>query len=123
MGANARRFRRRKRARMASIFATDMNPRYGHGNAVDFNDLILLTLRLFTEHPEALEGMPSQNRYVMVDEYQDTNAAQFNLVHAANQEHAATFVFVGDDDQSIYGWRGPKSPTCLTWEKHFHEVN
>src|SRR6516165_6142093 len=56
-------------------------------NAVDFDDLILLTLRLFKEHPDALEACRAKYRYVMVDEYQDTNAAQFNLVHALTREH------------------------------------
>src|SRR4030095_13632598 len=51
-------------------------------NAVDFDDLILLTLRLFKEHPDALAACRAKYRYVMVDEYQDTNAAQFQLVHA-----------------------------------------
>src|SRR5215831_5417080 len=74
-------------------------------NAVDFDDLILLTLRLFAEHPEALEACRAKYRYVMVDEYQDTNAAQFNLMHALTRKHRNLCV-VGDDDQSIYGWRG-----------------
>src|SRR3954454_18092378 len=74
-------------------------------NAVDFDDLILLTLRLFKEHPEALESCREKYRYVMVDEYQDTNAAQFRLVHDLTCEHQNLCV-VGDDDQSIYGWRG-----------------
>src|SRR5205823_2983656 len=68
-------------------------------NAVDFDDLILLTLRLFDEHPEALVACRDQYRYVMVDEYQDTNAAQFRLVHKLTQEHR-NFCVVGDDDQS-----------------------
>src|SRR5216684_3434775 len=90
-------------------------------NAVDFDDLILLTLRLFTEHPEALEACRARYRYVMVDEYQDTNAAQFNLVHALTQEHRNICV-VGDDDQSIYGWRGAEISNLLDMEKHFPEV-
>jgi superfamily I DNA/RNA helicase len=73
-------------------------------NAVDFDDLILLTLRLFAEHPESLQACRARYRYVMVDEYQDTNAAQFKLVHALTQEHRNLCV-VGDDDQSIYGLR------------------
>ena len=55
-------------------------------NAVDFDDLILLTLRLFTEHPDALDACRARFRYVMVDEYQDTNAAQFQLVHALDRK-------------------------------------
>jgi len=90
-------------------------------NAVDFDDLILLTLRLFAEHPEALESCRTKYRYVMVDEYQDTNAAQFKLVHALTREHRNLCV-VGDDDQSIYGWRGAEISNLLDMEQHFPEV-
>ncbi|MBI5802065.1 MAG: UvrD-helicase domain-containing protein, partial [Verrucomicrobia bacterium] len=90
-------------------------------NAVDFDDLILLTLRLFTEHPEALDACRTRFRYVMVDEYQDTNAAQFQLVHALTLKHRNLCV-VGDDDQSIYGWRGAEVANLLDLEKHYPEV-
>jgi len=90
-------------------------------NAVDFDDLILLTLRLFKEHPDALAACRAKYHYVMVDEYQDTNAAQFELVHALTQEHRNLCV-VGDDDQSIYGWRGAEISNLLDMEKHFPEV-
>ncbi len=90
-------------------------------NAVDFDDLILLTLRLFTEHPEALAACRDKYRHVMVDEYQDTNAAQFELVHALTREHRHLCV-VGDDDQSIYGWRGAEVANLLDMEKHYPEV-
>ena len=90
-------------------------------NAVDFDDLILLALRLFKEHPEALEACRAKYRYVMVDEYQDTNAAQFQLVHALTSEHRNLCV-VGDDDQSIYGWRGAEISNLLDMEKHFPET-
>ena len=90
-------------------------------NAVDFDDLILLTLRLFNEHPEALDACRARFRYVMVDEYQDTNAAQFQLVHALTLKHRNLCV-VGDDDQSIYGWRGAEVANLLDLEKHFPEV-
>jgi len=90
-------------------------------NAVDFDDLILLTLRLFREHPEVLEACRARYRYIMVDEYQDTNAAQFELVHALAKEHRNLCV-VGDDDQSIYGWRGAEIANLLDLEKHFPEV-
>jgi superfamily I DNA/RNA helicase len=83
-------------------------------NAVDFDDLILLTLRLFKEHPDALEACRDKYRYVMVDEYQDTNGAQFELVHALTQSHR-NFCVVGDDDQSIYGWRGAEIANLLDW--------
>lgn len=90
-------------------------------NAVDFDDLILLTLRLFEEHPGALAACQARYRYVMVDEYQDTNAAQFQLVQALTQEHHNLCV-VGDDDQSIYGWRGAEIANLLDMEKHFPGV-
>ena len=90
-------------------------------NAVDFDDLILLTLRLFKEHPDALQACRDRYRYVMVDEYQDTNAAQFQLVQALTCEHRNLCV-VGDDDQSIYGWRGAEISNLLDMEKHFPET-
>ena len=90
-------------------------------NAVDFDDLILLALRLFTEHPAALAACRDKYRHVMVDEYQDTNAAQFQLVHALTREHRHLCV-VGDDDQSIYGWRGAEVANLLDMEKHYPEV-
>jgi DNA helicase II / ATP-dependent DNA helicase PcrA len=90
-------------------------------NAVDFDDLILLTLRLFREHPDALEVCRAKYRYIMVDEYQDTNAAQFQLVHALTSGHRNLCV-VGDDDQSIYGWRGAEVANLLDMEKHFPEI-
>jgi superfamily I DNA/RNA helicase len=90
-------------------------------NAVDFDDLILLTLRLFREHPDALTACREKYRYVMVDEYQDTNAAQFELVHSLTKEHRNCCV-VGDDDQSIYGWRGAEIANLLNLEEHFPEV-
>ncbi len=90
-------------------------------NAVDFDDLILLTLRLFNEHPDALEACREKYRYVMVDEYQDTNSSQFNLVQALTHVHRNLCV-VGDDDQSIYGWRGAEISNLLDMEKHYPEV-
>lgn len=90
-------------------------------NAVDFDDLILLTLRLFDEHPDALEACRARFRYVMVDEYQDTNAAQFRLVHQLTAGHGNLCV-VGDDDQSIYGWRGAEIANLLELEKYFPAV-
>jgi superfamily I DNA/RNA helicase len=90
-------------------------------NAVDFDDLILLTLKLFKEHPDALQACREKYQYVMVDEYQDTNAAQFELVRALTEEHR-NFCVVGDDDQSIYGWRGAEIANLLELEKYFPEV-
>ncbi len=90
-------------------------------NAVDFDGLILLVLRLFEEFPAALEACRARFRYVMVDEYQDTNAAQFKLVHFLTEKHR-NFCVVGDDDQSIYGWRGAEIANLLDMERHYPEV-
>jgi superfamily I DNA/RNA helicase len=90
-------------------------------NAVDFDDLILLTLKLFKEHPDSLEVCRKKFRYVMVDEYQDTNASQFQLVYGLTQMHN-NFCVVGDDDQSIYGWRGAEIANLLELEKYFPQV-
>jgi superfamily I DNA/RNA helicase len=108
-----------------SAVARHIQPRYESAlracNAVDFDDLLLLVLRLFAEHPESLEACRAKYRYVMVDEYQDTNAAQFNIVQALTREHRNLCV-VGDDDQSIYGWRGAEISNLLDMEKHYPEV-
>ncbi|MCC7375627.1 MAG: UvrD-helicase domain-containing protein [Verrucomicrobiales bacterium] len=90
-------------------------------NAVDFDDLILLTLRLFRERQDALDECRQRYQYVMVDEYQDTNGAQFDLVRALAENHRNLCV-VGDDDQSIYGWRGAQVANLLDFEKYFPEV-
>ncbi len=90
-------------------------------NAVDFDDLILLTLRLFTEHADILKACRDKYKHILVDEYQDTNAAQFQLVHHLASAHRNLCV-VGDDDQSIYGWRGADTANLLDLEKHFPGV-
>ncbi len=90
-------------------------------NAVDFDDLILLTLKLFAEHADVLQACRETYRYVMVDEYQDTNAVQFQLVHHLTKVHRNLCV-VGDDDQSIYGWRGAETANLLELEKYYPSV-
>ena len=90
-------------------------------NAVDFDGLILLTLKLFAEHPDVLRACQEKYRYVMVDEYQDTNATQFQLIQHLTALHRNLCV-VGDDDQSIYGWRGAETANLLELEKHYPGV-
>ena len=87
-------------------------------NAVDFDDLILLTQQLFRDYPAVLDKYRVRFRYIMVDEYQDTNRVQYNLVRLLAGERKNLCV-VGDDDQSIYGWRGADLGNILDFEKDF----
>lgn len=89
-----------------------------NNNALDFDDLIMKTVQLFTKCPEVLEGYQDRLRYIMVDEYQDTNAAQFAFVKLLAQKHQNLCV-VGDDDQSIYKFRGADITNILQFEKYF----
>ncbi len=86
--------------------------------AVDFDDLICLTVRVFEECPDVLEKYQRKFRYLMVDEYQDTNYAQYRLVSLLAQEHCNLCV-VGDDDQSIYRFRGATIENILQFEEQF----
>lgn len=85
---------------------------------VDFDDLLLLTNRLFSEHPDALRRQQQRFDHVQIDEYQDTNGSQFDLIDALVREHNNLCV-VGDDDQSIYGWRGAEVSHILGFHQHF----
>ena len=89
-------------------------------NAVDFDDLIVLPQRLFTEHPEVLESYRQRYRYIMVDEFQDTSMAQYNLVRMLGETNRNVCV-VGDDDQSIYSWRGANYQNIVNFERDFPE--
>ncbi|NLF38348.1 UvrD-helicase domain-containing protein [bacterium] len=90
-------------------------------NAVDFDDLLFLPLRLFRRHADALNACRDRYRYILVDEYQDTNSIQFQILHALAGTHRNICV-VGDDDQSIYGWRGAEIRNILDFEKHFRHA-
>jgi len=87
-------------------------------NAVDFGDLLLHNLTLFTKHPDVLEQYQRTFRYCLVDEYQDTNVAQYLWLRLLAQKNK-NICCVGDDDQSIYGWRGAEVGNILRFEKDF----
>ena len=87
-------------------------------NAVDFDDIIFLTVRLFQEFPDVLEHYRNLYKYIMVDEYQDTNVAQYKLVSLLAGENGNLCV-VGDDDQSIYSFRGATIENILNFEKQY----
>ena len=89
--------------------------------AVDFDDLIMLTLRLFDQHPDVLTYYQQKFQYIHVDEYQDTNHAQYQLVKLLASRFKNICV-VGDADQSIYGWRGADMQNILDFEKDYKEA-
>ena len=88
-------------------------------NALDFDDILLHTLNIFDKNPDVLAYYQDKFKYILVDEYQDTNTAQYMLVSMLAKKHRNICV-VGDDDQSIYGWRGANMQNILDFEKHFH---
>ena len=87
-------------------------------NAVDFGDLLLHCLTLFKKDPDVLKNYQNQFRYILVDEYQDTNVAQYLWLRLLAQG-SGNICCVGDDDQSIYGWRGAEVGNILKFEKDF----
>ncbi|MGH7467763.1 MAG: ATP-dependent helicase [Longimicrobiales bacterium] len=87
-------------------------------NAFDFDDLLVKPVELFQQFPEILRAYRERFQFVLVDEYQDTNHAQYQLLELLAREHTNLMV-VGDDDQSIYGWRGADIRNILDFEKDF----
>jgi ATP-dependent DNA helicase Rep len=90
-------------------------------NAVDFDDLIMLPVLLFREHPEIMERWQNRIRYLLVDEYQDTNATQYELVQQLVGVRGNLTV-VGDDDQSIYAWRGAQPENLAQLQQDFSQL-
>ena len=90
-------------------------------NAVDFDDLIVLPVKLFAEHPDVLNGYQLKYQYIMVDEFQDTSLAQYNLINLLAKKNRNICV-VGDDDQSIYSWRGANYQNIINFETDFPEL-
>ena len=90
-------------------------------DAMDFDDLIFLAIKLLNGFPEIQRVFSSSFRYILIDEYQDTNKAQYQLIHLFLGSHR-NMVAVGDDDQSIYGWRGADIANILKFREDFSEA-
>ncbi len=112
LSENAANHRERTIARLASRY----QERLQRANALDFDDLLLEAVRLFQEAPQVLAKYQARWRYLHVDEYQDTNRAQYLWVRALAEQHHNLCV-VGDDDQSIYSWRGADLRNILDFER------
>ena len=108
-------------SKIADIYALYQD-RLKRNSALDFDDLIYKTVELFKEDPETLEFYRSRFKYIMVDEYQDTSKAQYELIKMLARQHQNICV-VGDDDQSIYGWRGADIRNILEFEKDYDNVH
>ena len=91
-------------------------------NAVDFDDLIVLPYEILSKHRELLENEQNRYRYITVDEFQDTSEAQYRLLHLLGEKQRNVCV-VGDDDQSIYSWRGANYENLIRFEKDFPELS
>lgn len=91
-------------------------------NAMDFDDLLAHTVKLFVEHPTALHSYQKRFRYIHVDEYQDTNHAQYRITNML-AAYWRNLMVVGDDDQSIYSWRGADISNILEFEKDYPEAH
>ncbi|MES2434253.1 MAG: UvrD-helicase domain-containing protein [Pseudomonadota bacterium] len=108
---------RGKKRHVVEVYA-DYQERLRNLNAVDFGDLLLYCVQIFQKHPDVLEQYQRWFRYILVDEYQDTNVAQYLWLRLLAQGHR-NICCVGDDDQSIYGWRGAEVGNILRFEKDF----
>ena len=109
-----------RKLRIADAYAA-YQERLHHNQAMDFDDLLLQTVELFKQAPDVLEFYQDRLRYIMVDEYQDTNSVQFELVRMLADKYRNLCV-VGDDDQSIYKFRGANIRNILDFEKHFPDA-
>ena len=113
-GRRELRFRQWQGARLYTLYQR----RLKELNAADFGDLLLENLRLFQEHPDVLAQYQPRFKFMLVDEYQDTNVAQYLWLRLLAQG-SRNICCVGDDDQSIYGWRGAEVDNILRFETDF----
>jgi DNA helicase-2/ATP-dependent DNA helicase PcrA len=107
--------------RLADIYV-EYQKRLADASAADFDDLLLLVVKLFREHPDALDRWRHRFRHVLVDEFQDTNLAQWELVRLLSEEHHNVMV-VGDADQSVYAFRGADYRNLLRFEEAFPDAS
>lgn len=105
---------------VADVYAV-YQKRLRAAGALDFDDIIMETVRLFAEHPEVLEHYQERFRYVLIDEYQDTNRAQYHLVNRLASKHRNLCV-VGDADQGVYSWRGATIKNLLDFEHDYPDA-
>src|SRR6476661_9119096 len=109
-------------SRAVAVVYRDLGEALRLANAVDFDDLLVLPVRMLAENAGELEKYRRKFQYILVDEYQDTNRAQYQLVKLLAGGHGNLCV-VGDDDQSIYGWRGADIRNILDFNKDFPEAH
>ncbi|MEP6690161.1 MAG: UvrD-helicase domain-containing protein [Gemmatimonadaceae bacterium] len=105
-------------SKAAALVYRDLDVALRQSNAVSFDDLLVLPVRLFQQHPDRLAQYAGKFQFILVDEYQDTNRAQYQFIKLLGSAHGNVCV-VGDDDQSIYGWRGADIKNILDFEKDF----
>ncbi|MEO5588850.1 MAG: UvrD-helicase domain-containing protein [Gemmatimonadaceae bacterium] len=105
-------------SRAAASVYSELERALRAANAVTFDDLLVLPVKILREFPDILEMYSSKFQFILVDEYQDTNRAQFQFIRMLGKAHGNVSV-VGDDDQSIYGWRGADIRNILDFEKEF----
>jgi len=105
--------------KIASIYV-DYQKNIEENNLVDFDDLLMLTYKILSENDDLRKETSNRYKYIMVDEYQDTNELQFQLLELLSSEHNNLCV-VGDDDQSIYGWRGANIRNILEFSSNFEK--
>lgn len=115
---NFKDFRERTKAEVYALYQKKLKS----NNALDFDDIIVNTVKLFKEYPLVLTYYQDRFKYLLVDEYQDTNKAQYVLVNLLAKK-SRNLCVVGDDDQSIYGWRGADIRNILDFEKDYPEAN
>ncbi len=109
-----------KRTAIASVFKL-YEERLVNNNALDFDDLLIKTVQLLRRVPEVREHYNNRFRYILVDEYQDTNMLQFALIRFLTEQRQNICV-VGDDDQSVYKWRGADISNILNFEQHYPDA-